>query len=77
MKSHFCHGGSRGTPGLTQQDGSELALRFTLVRSVLQRPGGQNQLAEVHVAVVEALHTVHLVVDVVGHVLQVLQVGPL
>lgn len=56
---------------------SELAFCFTCVSPILQGPVGQYQLTEVHVALVESLYAVSFIVDVVGHVLQVLQVRPM
>lgn len=54
---------------------SELALGLALLRStVLQAQGRKAQ--SVGVALVQPPHPVRLVVDVVGDVLQVLQVGP-
>lgn len=55
---------------------SELAFSFTFIRLVLERPAGQNQVTEVHVTLVQSAHSVRLVVHVVSHILQVLQVRP-
>lgn len=57
--------------------GSEVAVGFAFVSSsVFQRPGEQSSFTEVDVALVEPLYAVGLIVDVVCHVFQVLQVRP-
>ena len=48
-----------------------------VIGPILQGPRGQAQLTEAHIALVEPPDAVRLVVDVVRHVFQVLQVRPL
>lgn len=56
---------------------SEVALRFAFVSSSsLQQPTERAQFTEVHVALVEPLYTVGLIVDIVCHIFQILQVRP-
>lgn len=56
---------------------SEVALiPWSSCSSVVPQPGGQTRFSEVHIALIESLHAIRLIMDVVCDIFQVLKMRP-